>query len=193
MIEHLRSSDLPAEDYLKREEDSLIRHEYRRGNVYVMAEESNNHTLIVGNLSVLLKNHLRKSKCHSYSLDTKVYVEAVNSYYYPDVVASYDVLDRAFDEFLRYPCLIVEVLSSETEVFDRGDKFTDYRSLESLQEYVLISQNQMRVECFRRTSEDEWVLYSYGEADRIHLASVNFQCAVEDLYKDVDLTSAAPP
>ena len=191
MIEHLSSSDLSAEDYLKREEDSLIRHQYRRGNVYVMAEESNNHTLIAGNLSLLLKNHLRKSKCHSYISDTKVYIEAVNSYYYPDVVVSCDVLDRAFDDFLRYPCLVVEVLSPETEAFDREDKFTDYRSLESLQEYVLISQNQMCVECFRRTQEDEWVLYSHGEADRIQLVSINFQCAVTEVYKDVDLSPVA--
>jgi Uma2 family endonuclease len=191
MIEHLSSSDLSAEDYLKREEDSLIRHEYRRGNLYVMAEESNNHTLIANNLAVLLKNHLRKSKCHSYISDTKVYIEAANSYYYPDVVVSCDVLDRAFDDFLRYPCLVVEVLSPETEAFDRGDKFTDYRSLESLQEYVLIHQNQMSIECFRRTTEDEWVLYSYGEADRIHLVSVDLQCAVTEIYKAVDLSSVA--
>jgi Uma2 family endonuclease len=191
MIEHISSSDLSAADYLQREEDSLTRHEYRRGNVYGMSEESNSHTLIAGNLSLLLKNHLYKSKCHSYISDTKVYIEAVNSYYYPDVVVSCDVLDRAFDDFLRYPCLVVEVLSPETESFDRGDKFTDYRRLESLQEYVLISQTQMSVECFHRTSEDEWVLYSYGEADRIHLVSVDFQCAVTEVYKNVVLSSLA--
>ena len=188
MIEHQSSSDLSAEDYLKSEEDSIIRHEYRRGNVYAMAEESDRHTLIAANLAVLLKNHLRKSKYHSYISDTKVYIEAVNSYYYPDLVVSCDVLDRAFDDFLRYPCLVVEVLSPETEAFDRADKFTDYRTLESLQEYVLISQNQMSVECFRRTPEGEWVLYSYGEADRIQLVSVNFQCAVTEVYKNVDLS-----
>ncbi|WP_442939352.1 Uma2 family endonuclease [Nostoc sp.] len=85
--------------------------------------------------------------------------------------------------------LIIEVLSPTTEAFDRGDKFADYRQMESLQEYVLVSQTRLNVECFRRNSERQWVLYPYAKKDVIHLASVDFRCAVADLYEDVTFES----
>jgi Uma2 family endonuclease len=124
--------------------------------------------------------------------DKKIQIESINTYYYPDITISCDQRDRAFENFLRYPCLIIEVLSSTTEAFDRGDKFADYRHLDSLQEYLLISQNRMNIECFRRNTENQWVLHPYGEVDRLDLASLNFQCAVTDVYEEVDLSSIAP-
>ncbi len=93
-------------------------------------------------------------------------------------------------DFLRRPCLIVEVLSATTEAFDRGDKFNDYRNLESLQEYVLVSQTRKRIECFRKNAEGQWVLYPYNEADEMHLVSVDFRCAIADIYEDVDFPVA---
>lgn len=188
MIANPSSSYISSEDYLKGEQVSLIKHEYRQGEVYAMAGASNVHVLIAGNLFALLRNHLRGSGCLTYIADTKAHIESINTYYYPDVMVSCDQRDRAFDNFLRYPCLIAEVLSSTTEAFDRGDKFADYRHLESLQEYVLVSQSRMSVECFRRNSEGQWVLYPYSAEDEIHLASVNFRCAITDLYEDVILS-----
>lgn len=188
MIASPSSGYISSEDYLKEERNSPIKHEYRRGDVYAMAGASNTHVLIAGNLFALLRNHLRGSGCLTYIADTKAHIESINTYYYPNVMVSCDQRDRAFDNFLRYPCLIVEVLSSTTEAFDRGDKFADYRHLESLQEYVLISQTRMSVECFRRNSEGQWVLYPYQGDDQIHLTSVDFQCAVRDFYEDVILS-----
>jgi len=181
-------SYISKEEYLLLEENSPIKHEYRQGQVYAMAGASNVHVLIAGNLYVLLRNHLRGRGCLPYISDTKVNIESLDTYYYPDVVVTCDQRDRAFKNFLRYPCLIIEVLSDTTEAFDRGDKFADYRNLESLQEYVLVSQTRKRVECFRRNTEGLWVLYSYGEGDKIHLATVDFECAVLDVYEDVDLS-----
>ncbi len=74
------------------------------------------------------------------------------------------------------------MLSPTTEAFDRGDKFADYRQMESLQEYVLVSQTRLNVECFRRNPERQWVLYPYRQEDIIHLTSVDFRCAVADFY-----------
>ena len=188
MIASPSSSYISSEDYLKGEQVSPIKHEYRRGEIYAMAGASNVHVLIAGNLFALLRNHLRGSGCLTYIADTKAHIESINTYYYPDVMVSCDQRDREFDNFLRYPCLIVEVLPSTTEAFDRGDKFADYRHLESLQEYVLVSQTRMSVECFRRNSEGQWVLYPYSAEDEIHLASANFECAITDLYEDVILS-----
>lgn len=187
MIANPSSEYISPETYLEVEQDSPLKHEYRQGQAYAMAGASNAHVLIAGNLFAMLRNHLRGSGCLTYISDTKAHIESINTYYYPDVIVSCDQRDRAFDNFLRYPCLIVEVLSSTTEAFDRGDKFADYRQINSLQEYVLVSQTRMSAECFRRNLEGQWVLYPYGEADEIHLASVNFRSRVVALYEDVSL------
>ena len=188
MIASPSSSYISSEDYLKGEQNSPIKHEYRQGEVYAMAGASNVHVLIALNIASALRNHLRGSGCLTYIADTKAHIESINTYYYPDVMVSCDQRDRAFDNFLRYPCLIVEVLFSTTEAFDRGDKFADYRHLESLQEYVLVSQTRMSVECFRRNLEGQWVLYPYSAEDKIYLASVNFECTITDFYEDVVLS-----
>jgi Uma2 family endonuclease len=190
MVVSLNSSYMSPEEYLKAEQDSLIKHEYRQGLVYAMAWASNTHVLVAGNLFAILRNHVRGSGCRAYISDTKVQIEPVKTYYCPDVAISYDQRDREFKDFLRHPCLIVEVLSDTTEAFDQGDKFNDYRNVESLQEYVLVSQTRKRVECFHKNAEGQWVLYPYGEVDEMHLASVDFRCAIADIYEDVDFPVA---
>jgi Uma2 family endonuclease len=192
MVATPNSTYISPEDYLKAEETSPIKHEYRQGLVYAMAGASNTHVIITGNMFAMLRNHLRGSGCQSYISDTKAHIESINIYYYPDVIVSCDQRDKAFDNFLRYPCLIVEVLSPTTEAFDRGDKFADYRKMESLQEYVLVSQTRMNVEIFRRNPEGQWVLYTYNLGDNIHLASVDFNCAIADLYEDVTFEGSQP-
>jgi Uma2 family endonuclease len=73
----------------------------------------------------------------------------------------------------------------KTEAFDRGDKFTDYQQLETLQEYVLISQKRQRLEFFRRNAEGFWVLQTYNQGSEIHLASIDFSTSIDSLYEDV--------
>ncbi len=104
-------------------------------------------------------------------------------------MVSCDERDKAFKSFKKYPCLIIEVLSDGTEGFDRGDKFADYQELETLQEYVLISQKRQRVECFRRNAEGLWVLHSYTQGSEIHLASVDFRTSMDAIYEDVIFTN----
>lgn len=193
MVANPSYSYVSPEDYLQGEQSSPIKHEYRDGEVYAMAGASNTHVIIAGNMFAMLRNKLRGSGCQAYISDTKAQIESINVYYYPDVIVSCDQRDRAFDNFLRYPCLIIEVLSPSTEAFDRGDKFADYRQLESLQEYVLVSQTRKNVECFRRNSEGQWVLYPYGAEDSIHLASIDFRCAIADVYEDVNFESPKLP
>lgn len=188
MIASLNSDYLSPEAYLQLEEKSSIKHEYRQGMIYAKADVSNVHVLIAGNFCVLLRNYLRGSGCLPYISDTKVRIESINAYYYADIAVTCDRRDREFRNFLCYPCLIGEVLSDTTEAFDRGDKFADYRNLESLQEYVLISQNRIQVDVFRRNEVGQWVLYPYQAGDPIYLESIDFFCAIEDLYEDVDFS-----
>jgi Uma2 family endonuclease len=183
---------LTPEDYLKFEQDSPVKHEYRDGQAYAMAGATDAHVTIAGNFFALLRSHVRGGSCRVYIADMKAHVEKVNTYYYPDVMVTCDERDRAFNLFKRYPCVIVEVLSDSTEAFDRGDKFSDYRHMDSLQEYVLISQTRKRIDRFWRNAEGQWVLSSFEEPDTLPLTSIGFSCAVADVYEDVEL-SARPP
>ncbi|MGG6242402.1 Uma2 family endonuclease [Nodosilinea sp. AN01ver1] len=178
-------SYISPEEYLAAEATSPIKHEYRNGEVYAMAGGTDAHVTIALNLWALLRAHLRNQGCRAYALDMKARIEVLNCYYYPDVMVTCDDRDFSSSAVKRHPCLIVEVLSDSTEAFDRGDKFTDYRHLESLQEYVLISQTRQQVEVFRRNAEGLWVLHPYRAGERVSLASVGWAGGIADLYEDV--------
>ena len=185
MVASKSDTYVSPEDYLAGEKVSPIKHEYKQGEIYAMAGAKKAHVIISGNAFALLRNHLRGSGCMPYVADVKVRIEAANCYYYPDVAVTCDERDSNTDEdFIIYPRLIVEVLSPSTAAFDRGEKFADYRTSESLQEYVLINQERVSVECFRRNAEGLWVLYPYSQGQEVQFSSVNFSCAIETLYED---------
>ena len=95
--------------------------------------------------------------------------------------------DRENATYKKYPLIIIEVLSDSTEAFDRGDKFIDYQSLETLQEYVLINSKQARIECFRRTEENLWTLQFYTEDHKnFELTSIDFVGTINDVYEEVN-------
>jgi Uma2 family endonuclease len=176
------------EEYLEIEESSTIKHEYIQGHIYAMVGASKAHVILTGNLVTLLNNHLRGTGCIVYSTDMKIRIEAANTFYYPDVAVTCDERDRTSSEnFIRYPRLIIEVLSRKTEAFDRGDKFADYKTLETLEEYILVNQYQMSLERFQRNAEGFWVPFAYRESDDVSFASVNFHNAIAELYENVAL------
>ncbi len=176
---------LSPEEYLEAEKNSPIKHEYIQGRMYAMAGASDAHVTITANLLAMLRNHIRGSGCRVYVADMKARIESLNIFYYPDLMVTCDPRDTNFEYFKRYPSLIIEVLSSSTEAFDRGDKFIDYQELETLQEYVLINQNRQHIDCFRRNTEGRWELYSYRVNQELELTSVNFSCSLADVYEDV--------
>jgi Uma2 family endonuclease len=176
---------LSPQAYLESERLSGIKHEYINGEVYAMAGASKAHVTIAGNIFALLRNHVRGSACRTYMADMKVRVERSNAFYYPDVVVTCDNRDRNLSEdFICYPSLIIEVLSTTTEAFDRGNKFADYRTIETLQEYVLVSQERINIECFRLNQEGRWVLYPYGEEEDLYLSSIDFSINIRAIYED---------
>ena len=185
MIAHPSADKISPEDYLEGEKISPIRHEYIRGDVYAMVGGSDAHDTISGNLIALFKNHLRGQECRVYTGNMKIHIETADVYYYPDVMVTCDPRDRNNGYFKQYPCLIIEVLSPSTEAFNRGDKFADYRQIETLQEYVLISQNKINIECFRRNQEGRWELFTYQNDEDLKLESINFSCPVSAIYEDV--------
>jgi Uma2 family endonuclease len=173
------------EDYLEGEKISPVKHEYRQGEIYAMAGASDAHETIAGNLFALLRNHVRGTGCRIYIGNMKARIEQADVFYYPDIMVTCDERDRSLEYFKRYPRLIVEVLSTTTAAFDRGNKFADYRTLETLQEYVVINQERISVECYRRNPEGRWELYPYAAGEEVSLASVDFQCPIAQIYEDV--------
>ncbi|RZM75192.1 Uma2 family endonuclease [Leptolyngbya iicbica] len=176
---------ISPDDYLDLERDNPIRHEYRRGLVYAMVGGTDNHARITINLLSLVNTHLSDSPCRLYNGDVKVNYQD-EFYYYPDAFVTCDDRDREDRYVKRYPKLIVEVLSSSTKVFDTGEKFDDYQQLESLEEYVLISQDSQRVECRRQTAAHTWETAIYEVGDQVTLTSIDLQFAIAELYRGLD-------
>ncbi len=151
-----------------------------------MAGALDAHVTISLNLASLLRNHVRGSGCRVYIANMKAQIESLNRFYYPDVMVTCDQRDQETPAYKRFSCLIVEVLSNFIEALDWGDKFADYQTLESLQEYVLINTKRQRFECFRRNEQRLWVLQSYTAEDKsFRLNSVDFKETIAALYKDV--------
>jgi Uma2 family endonuclease len=186
MIASPQQPQLTPDEYLDMEAQSPVKHEYIDGQIYAMAGASDPHVTIALNLATLLRNHVRGSGCRVYISDMKARIEALNRFYYPDVLVTCNPRDLETLTYKRFPTLIVEVLSDSTEAFDRGDKFADYQNLESLREYVLINTKRQRVECFRRNDEALWVLQFYTlQQASFRLDSISFEGTLDTLYEDV--------
>ncbi|BAZ70814.1 MAG: Uma2 family endonuclease [Hapalosiphonaceae cyanobacterium JJU2] len=181
---------LTVEEYLKAEESSEIRHEYIAGQVFAMSGSSKEHNRISLNIASILSSHLRGSSCSVYMSDMKVRIQSTNKtksadlFYYPDVVVTCDPQDQ--DRFfVNYPCLIIEVLSPSTEAIDKREKRINYQALDSLQEYVLVSQDQIQVEIYRQDAQSNWSVQTLDKGDDLQLKSVGLTLTMTEIYEDV--------
>lgn len=180
----------PAE-YLEFERKSETKHEYFDGEVFAMSGAKRNHNKIVGNLSGLIWQHLKGKDCEFYPTDMRVFVPATGLYTYPDlvVVCGEPIFqDNVFDTLLN-PILLVEVLSETTESYDRGKKFQHYRSIESLREYVLVAQDEARIEKYVKTGDGFWLLSeAVGLNSEIEFSSIECKIALNEVYDKVNFT-----
>ncbi|GAB4145150.1 MAG: Uma2 family endonuclease [Cyanobacteria bacterium J069] len=159
---------ISPEDYLAGDRLSPTKHEYRRGQVYAREAAKKSHIILASNLTTLLNVHLQDSPCLVMSSDMKVRLEAADCYY-PDVVVTGDERDLSTTEdFIRFPTLVIEILSDSTAAFDRGDKFADYQTEPTLREYVLVNQSEMALECCGLTAEGlGWAALRRGRHDAL--------------------------
>lgn len=179
-------------DYLENEKVSEVRHEYISGEVFAMAGTSINHNEIIGNIFEKLKTHLRGSKCRPYFVDIKVYVEKFNRFYYPDLMIICQE-NRESEYFTTKPKLIIEVLSPSTSLTDRREKMFVYKEIESLEEYILIEQDKIYGEIYRRREGgDLWDWIEYFPEEEIEFASVNFKMLMSEIYEGVELPEKNP-
>lgn len=183
---------LTPEEYITLERKAIpdaetVRSEYINGGTINMPGASFAHNLITNNISGELHTRLKGSACAVFANDMRISVPTAKSYFYPDVgVVCEDPRfeDDVFDSLLN-PIVIVEVLSPSTEAYDRGEKFAYYRQLTSLQEYVLVSQNQIRVDHYRR-QERLWIFTDFEKHDEIlQLPSIQCELPLQEIYARV--------
>lgn len=176
------------EEYLALEEAAESRSEYENGEIVAMAGGSFNHVQITSNVARFTGNKIAEN-CASLSSEMKIWVEAIGRFYYPDVLVLCGKPNfyRKRNDTIINPVLIVEVLSDSTEAKDRGEKFFAYQTLESLQEYVLISQNRAAVEQFTRQADGSWkYLATIGLENSVKLESIEIELALQEVYQKVD-------
>ncbi|TRT73076.1 MAG: Uma2 family endonuclease [Microcystis sp. M_OC_Ca_00000000_S217Cul] len=180
---------LSLEAYRNLETIAEVKHEYHDGEIIEMTGGSINHNSILINLIVLLKLALRGTNYRLQSSDLRLWIPQYNRGLYPDlmIIAGEPLFsDNRNDEILN-PCVIIEVLSSSTSSYDRGDKFRYYRSIPQLNQYLLVSQGEILIESYSKTSENNWLLQEYTPARGIiSLDSLGIGLNLADIYEGID-------
>lgn len=181
---------LTPEEYLAIERQAEYKSEYFAGEVFAMVGASRKHNLISTNLVVTLGQQLRDKPCEVYSSDMRVKAPAASSYTYPDVVVvcgEPDFEDEQVDTLLN-PTLIVEILSASTASYDRIKKFGYYRMIESLSEYLLVAQDEYKIEQYLKQADGRWLLTDIHSLEAtVELNSIQCVLALTDVYNKVAL------
>ena len=183
---------LSQEQYLHMERAAPFRSEFFGGHMYAMSGGSYRHFRITSNINGEFHQAFKKTNCAAGSSDLRLRVSPTGLYTYPDIVVVCGEPKFADDQkdTLLNPVLIVEVLSPSTEAYDRGFKAAQYRTIDSLQEYALISQAEPRVELFRRHSGGDWLFSeAVGLDSTCRFASVDCAIALADVYSKVTFES----
>ena len=185
----LAQHNISVQEYLDGEPLSDIRHEYLAGQVYAMAGAGERHNRITLNIAFHLRATARGTPCGVYVNDMKLRVVQHDSFYYPDVMVACDPQDT-HSLYKQFPCLVAEVLSPSTEAIDRREKLIVYRTLPSMRHYLLVSQDQRRVEWHSRDEQDRWGLAVLEGSGSIDLACHHLRqtLSMDDIYEDVTLS-----
>lgn len=179
------SKKLTPQEYPAIERAVDSKSEFFDGEVFAMAGTSKEHSIITVNLTGEFHAALRRKVCQPFSSDLRVKVSANGFYIYSELTIVCGLVDVE-DEHVLNPTLIIEVLSPGTERYDRGKKFDLYRELDSLKEYVLVSQDQYRVEQFLRGNGSEWgYRVAFKEDDIVEFPSVGCSIPIKDVYARV--------
>jgi Uma2 family endonuclease len=181
-----------AEQYLDLERLSEIRHEFLDGTVYATAGESPAHSAICFNLSVVIGLQLRGTPCKGFSPNMKVRAGEAGLYAYPDlaVACGETFFHDRHGDVLTNPSVIFEVLSRSTEAYDRGEKFERYKSIETLTDYVLVSQDRPRLEHFSRRPDGTWLRTEVsGLESSLGIASINCLVPLAEVYDRIEFAA----
>jgi Uma2 family endonuclease len=178
------------EEYLALEESAEFRSEFDDGEIVAMAGGSLNHQQITANFARILGTKVRGKNCRVLPSEMKVWVETYQKFYYPDVTVVCDKpkFHKQRNDTIENPKLLIEVLSDSTESKDRGEKFLSYQSLESLQEYILISQDKYLVERYFKREDTNWIYQpTIGIESEVYFESVEETLKLSEIYDLVEI------
>jgi Uma2 family endonuclease len=176
------------QEYLDLEKSTEVRHEYLDGEVFAMGGASWPHVVIVSNIVRYLGNQLEGRGCQVTSNDLRVKVPGTGLYTYPDVtvVCGKPQFEQPGDSLLN-PVVVAEVLSDSTEAYDRGKKFEHYRSIDSLTDYVLVSQTEVLVEHYSRQPDGRWLYTAANKTtDSLSITGVGCVLNLAEVYDNVE-------
>jgi len=185
-------------EYLAMEEKATDRHEFHDGEILAMSGGTYSHSCIVSNLNRFLGNRLEGKPCRPLDSNMRVRITGMSKYLYPDTSIvcggpEFDVDDPKKTTIIN-PQVVIEVLSDSTELYDRGGKFSLYREIPSLEEYVLISQQEPLVETFLRQTEGAWLPSpSTGMQSSLVLRSLKIGIPMAEVYAGVKFDAGAAP
>jgi Uma2 family endonuclease len=177
---------ITEEEYLADEKEREFKCEYIDGEIYAMAGASRNHQRLIAALSAQIYQHLQATPCEAFTSDMKIRADQGTKYFYPDIVVTCekDSLEGDDADYVQSPRLIVEVLSNSTRNYDKTFKRLVYQAIPSLEEYVLIEQDSVKIEVARKS--ENWVSNVYFLGDDVRFESIDLTLSVADIYQRVE-------
>jgi Uma2 family endonuclease len=176
------------EQYLEMERAAETKHEYYKGEVFAMSGASPEHNDIAYNINRLVASFLHGKGCKLYGSDFRIHIPQNSFFTYPDfsIVCGKTDTPDVYTDNLTNPAAIIEILSKSTKDYDRGTKFTLYRSITSLKEYILIDSTAIGVEIFTRQQDNSWILTEFKQlTDSFVISTVHLTLHLHDIYDDV--------
>lgn len=189
-----------ADEYLQMEEKSSEKHEFYRGEIFLlhagevsaMSGAKITYNIISGNIFGEIKQKLKGKSCQPFNSDQRIYIPANTLYTYPDISIVCGKPETKDDDELNLlnPTVIIEVLSSSTKGYDRGDKFKLYRDIKSLKEFILVDSKSVTVEAFRINEGGHWELEEYKTIDgNLLIKAVQLTIPLKDIYEGTKLAT----
>ena len=178
------------EEYFELDKNAEENFEYFDGKIFEISGVSPEHAMIEMNLAELLNPAARKRGSQAFPANLRIKVPALPTYRYPDL--SVVCGETIFVEIqglqcLVNPALIVEVLSESTELYDRGEKYRQYKSIESFREYLLVSQNAAFITLFQKHNERFWLQSEYVAGETLHLNTLDLDLNVDEVYQGIEI------
>jgi len=187
----LKYNYISQETYLEQERASAEKHEYYQGEIFAMSGASFNHNDIFSNIFGQLSSKLDGSECKPYGSDLRIHIPANTLYTYPDISVICGKKESTDDnrDTATNPTVIIEILSTSTRNYDRGNKFAFYRQIATLKEYILIDSESISVEQFSKGEDDRWFLTEYKNINSLFTIPVlNLSFKLSLIYKDVSFS-----
>jgi Uma2 family endonuclease len=185
----LKYNYISEKEYLQAERAATEKHEYYQGEVFAMSGASLNHNAIQMNIAEQLKLKLRGKNCKPFGSDLRIHIPENSLYTYPDfsvICGDINLTEHNNPDTAVNPILIIEVLSKSTRDYDRGSKFTLYRAIETLREYILVDSLSVSIEMFSKNENNIWELHEYKNlSENVVSKALNLTIAVKDIYEEI--------